>query len=182
MLFYLIFLKYLVNQILSLSLIKIPFSKRVYQDLMDNLFNIDIITNVSLGNPPQKVELSFSFHSESILIKGSLFNSKYSEKKSKNSKILNISGNTFYYNQYYKTEFINDDFIFETIDSNNKISTIKLENCLFQLINRPSIGNKINSGIIGFRIFSNLEKYNDNFIKQIYKYHTIKDKNFLLNM
>jgi hypothetical protein len=84
MFFYFIFLKYLLNSVSSISLIKIPFSKRISEDFMENLFNIDIITNVSLGNPPQQIQLSFSFHSESILIKGSLFNSQYNEKKSIN--------------------------------------------------------------------------------------------------
>lgn len=178
MFFYFIFLKYLLNSVSSISLIKIPFSKRISEDFMENLFNIDIITNVSLGNPPQQIQLSFSFHSESILIKGSLFNSQYNEKKSINSKPLNVSGNSFYYDQYYKTEFIYDDFIFEVSD-NNKISKKKLERCLFQLINTTSIENKINSGVIGLKIFG-IEKYNDNFIEQIYKYHVINNKIFFI--
>ena len=130
MFFYFIFLKYLLNSVSSISLIKIPFSKRISEDFMENLFNIDIITNVSLGNPPQQIQLSFSFHSESILIKGSLFNSQYNEKKSINSKPLNVSGNSFYYDQYYKTEFIYDDFIFEVSD-NNKISKKNLKDVYF---------------------------------------------------
>ena len=178
MLFYFIFFKLFLKIISSNNGIKIPFTKLISKNL-DSLFNIDIVTNVSIGNPPQSAQLSFSFYSESNLIKGSLFNSQYNENKSITSKKLNISGNSFYYYTYYKTEYINDEFTFEINNDDNKNSNIKINDFLFQLINTTSIGDLIKSGIIGLNIYIS-GKRNDNFIEQLYKNKIINNKIFFI--
>ena len=180
MLFYLIFFG-IFHYILTIKFINIPFSKRPSKNVIESVFNIDIITNISLGDPPQKLQISLSFFCQSTLIKGSLFNSEYNEKDSKKIKYYNKKGNSFYYDQYYVTEFCNDDFIFDNFtESNSSVNKIKLERFIFQLFNNTDIGNRINTGIFGFNIFI-FDSYDDNFINQLYLYHVINNKIFSIN-
>ena len=180
MLFYLIFFV-IFHHILTFKLINLPFSKRPSKNILESIFNIDIITNISLGDPPQKQQISLSFFSHSTLIKGSLFNSDYNEKISKKIKYYNKKGNSFYYDTHYSTVFCNDDLIFDNFTkSNSSLNKIKLERYNFQLLNDTNIGNRINTGILGFSIFS-IESYDDNFFNQLYFYHVINNKIFSIN-
>ena len=176
LLFFVIF-----HNILTFGIINIPFSKKPSKNFIESIFNIDIITNITLGNPPQKLQITLSFLGESSLIKGSLFNSDYDERKSTKIKYYNKKGNSFYYDQYYSTIICSDELIFDNFtQSNSNFKKIKLEQYNFQLLNSTSIGNRIHTGIFGFKIIV-FDSQNDNFVNQLYLYHLINNKIFSIN-
>ena len=174
MLYKLLFLKLLVQQIINSEILRFPFKTEIEKIKNDDIYtstqikNKEII-NLEIGNPIQKIPIIIKFNEYSFYISGNLvLNSSYNEKNSNsfssnNKTEFSCSDNTFNLGFYAK-----ENFYFSTIKNDN----LKYER--LQFILATSI-IKDDNNVLGLKIIKNKEKENDNFINEL------KSKNIINN-
>ncbi len=79
----------------SNNIIKLPFYKQISNNFLSNYFNIELNTNLMIGNPYQKIEMTLSLFTQSFILKGLLFNSEFNEKNLIN--LLNTINRDIYF-------------------------------------------------------------------------------------
>ena len=165
----------------SNDIIKLPFYKQISNNFISNYLNIELNTNLMIGNPYQKIEMTLSLFTNSFILKGLLFNSEFNEKKSNKFIKYNKSGYIFYDQELFNIEYCSDNILFENYINTNLKNNISIESFKFQLLNDTSMKEKFKTGIIGLDNNIIRDMNDESFIEQLFNKLIIKKKVFFLN-
>ncbi len=174
---------YIFNLIITIKcVIKLHFKKKYNNldnniDYYDYLFENDLITEISIGNPIQKISVSIKYDSESFYItnpisKG-IFNHKNSKSFNSNFSKIDFSG----LNEEIKEGCIAKDNINLNFSKILKIKEEEISDIYFLYINEPD-SSIINLGSIGlyYKEYSNYK--NLNLVIQLKKRELINNYGF----
>lgn len=174
-------LYFIILFILSKSYITIPFQIKLKnsltpENLMLTLQNNIILTNITLGTPPQNLEINIKMRKTPFYISG------YYCRKLNISYFNEIKSKTFNYYEPEDEYFIGEDLLSGNLGYDNFIIGIKkTELYKFDFYVASSL-NFISSGVLGLGISSN-DKYANcsNFIKNLKIKNLIKFNDFFFD-
>ncbi len=163
------------------SIIIIPFKREISiiendnpQSFFNFLINNNMISNINIGNPNQKIEISIKFDEPYFYIKNKNKNGDYNENiSSKYKKINEIT----LINEIFKFKsaiLSNETFYF----SNEKNEEIKIENLQFLIPKNEE--KKLDKGAIGLFYKDTSSIKNKNFITQLKDLNKINSYSFIL--
>ena len=182
----LIFFLY-VNKIFS-SFIVLPFQKEnVINNFLQSKYNINIYTNIEIGEPKQNIKIYFrdDFFSFFILSKETTYNEEelknsfvlnfknlkaidtfYDDKKS--STYNNISDNkNFFIDIFYRKGFLSSETFYFNINNQNNLK--RYNNIEFVLVNKIKPNRTLFSGAIGLLVDEYFLEGAQNFAKMLVK-------------
>ena len=141
---------------------------------LNNLFDISLKTEISIGTPSQKIYVNLVLGNEFFVISSLNLNNMYNKELSQSYSISNNSTFCFFYRgKPFDSILSNENF---NINNNNKQINI---NFLYSNISYNYSDNFV--GYIGLKQFTPINQNSSNFIYELKKNDYINSYNFFIN-